>query len=340
MKWRHWAVLIVLVLLNYIIFSTAFTQLAEHRRQGPRSTRTPWPTFESIDPTPMAWIVLPTHTTYPTKAPLTAASTEVIQATTEITPTGPTTNTATITVTETPPLASPTQLPTDTPVPPTATPETATTVHTVRRGETLSQIAADYGVTVQDLMRANALSDPNRIITGQKLVIPGPGQSSPAATPGSQPTQTPKPNPPAKTPTRKPPAATPTPVVNRLQFTAELIWDPMVAPNCAGPSISKESLIRDASGNPVNGIRVEANCYDNIFQSRPSGSPGEYEPGHYDFAFGQTVPKAWTCTARVVEFNSQQVTSSEVATIHFDTNDCSPGGDGHQVVILNWIKHW
>ncbi len=35
MKWRHWSVLIILVLLNYLIFSTAFTQLAR-RQQADR----------------------------------------------------------------------------------------------------------------------------------------------------------------------------------------------------------------------------------------------------------------------------------------------------------------
>jgi hypothetical protein len=29
-----------------------------------------------------------------------------------------------------------------------------------------------------------------------------------------------------------------------------------------------------------------------------------------------------------------------VATIEFDTNDCNPGGIGHQIAILNWTKHW
>jgi LysM repeat protein len=340
MKWRHWAVLIVLVLLNYIIFSTAFTQLAEQRRSGAQPTRTPCPTFESIEPTTMAWIVLPTCTVQPTRAPATPTAIEAILASTEMTSTNPSGLTATMSVTETSPEASPLPLPTDTLVPVTETPDAPAIIHTIGTGETLSQIAANYGVTVQALMEANGLSDPDRIAVGQQLVIPAPSGSPPTATPSPQPTQTPTPKPPAPTATRRPPTATPTQVVNRLQFTSELIWHPMIAPNCAGPGIAKESLIRDASGNPVNGVQVEVNCYDNIWQSRPSGSPGEYEPGHYDFAFGQTIPQDWTCTARVAAVNGQPVTSSEVATIHFDTNNCNPEGDGHQVAILNWTKHW
>jgi membrane-bound lytic murein transglycosylase D len=46
--------------------------------------------------------------------------------------------------------------------------------HRVCRGETLSKIAARYGVTVETIQRANRLSSPNRISIGQSLVIPVP----------------------------------------------------------------------------------------------------------------------------------------------------------------------
>lgn len=46
-------------------------------------------------------------------------------------------------------------------------------VHEVVAGQTLSGIAARYGVSVQDLAAANAITDPNRIRIGQRLVIPG-----------------------------------------------------------------------------------------------------------------------------------------------------------------------
>jgi LysM repeat protein len=49
--------------------------------------------------------------------------------------------------------------------------------HYVKPGETLSGIAAMYGVTVQALMQANGLKNPNLIYAGQKLIIPGCGGS-------------------------------------------------------------------------------------------------------------------------------------------------------------------
>jgi LysM repeat protein len=344
MKWRHWAILIVLLLLNYIIFSTAFTQLAKQRRPLPRPTRTPAPTFETVASKPVAWIVLPTSTPRPPRTPVTPTTTESAPAAPEMTPTAQAIAAITLSPTEIPPTATAqptaTATPTPTPRPPTATPTVEPVVHTVKDGETLSKIAQNYGVTVGAIMEANGLTDPDLIIAGQALIIPVPGGSPPAATSAPQPTNTPQPKPPTSTPARKPPTATPTPAASGLQFTASLEWNPLVAPNCAGPAISKESLIRDTNGNPINGVRVQIDCYGNVWESHPSGTPGEYEPGHYDFAFGQTVPQDWTCTARVLDIDGQPVASSEEVTIHFDTNDCKPNGIGHQVAILHWNKHW
>jgi len=50
--------------------------------------------------------------------------------------------------------------------------EAVVVTHTVQPGEYLAGIAARYGVTSQDLIRANGLRNPNQIYVGQKLVIP------------------------------------------------------------------------------------------------------------------------------------------------------------------------
>jgi nucleoid-associated protein YgaU len=44
--------------------------------------------------------------------------------------------------------------------------------HVVRSGETLSAIADQYDVTVDDIARANGITNPNRLRVGQELVIP------------------------------------------------------------------------------------------------------------------------------------------------------------------------
>jgi spore germination protein len=48
------------------------------------------------------------------------------------------------------------------------------TVHTVAAGDTLVRIARQYNVTVQAIVSANNLQNPNVLAVGQQLVIPTP----------------------------------------------------------------------------------------------------------------------------------------------------------------------
>lgn len=61
---------------------------------------------------------------------------------------------------------------TPSPRPATATPQSTPQVYVAKAGDSLSSIAARYGVTTQALMAANGLSNPNLINIGQVLVIP------------------------------------------------------------------------------------------------------------------------------------------------------------------------
>jgi spore germination protein len=48
-------------------------------------------------------------------------------------------------------------------------------VHTVAAGDTLSKIAAQYGVTVDQILEANpSITNPNQIAIGDQIVIPQP----------------------------------------------------------------------------------------------------------------------------------------------------------------------
>ena len=53
-------------------------------------------------------------------------------------------------------------------IPPTPTPYT----YTVKAGDTLGQIAAELDVSIESLMAANGLQDPNTLSAGQVLVVP------------------------------------------------------------------------------------------------------------------------------------------------------------------------
>jgi len=77
--------------------------------------------------------------------------------------------------------ATPTPSPISTPGPTvtlvaTATPTAAreTTVYTVKPGDTLSTIAEQFGTTVEAIVKANDIKDPDFIGEGQELIIPRP----------------------------------------------------------------------------------------------------------------------------------------------------------------------
>ncbi len=115
---------------------------------------------------------------------------------------------------------------------PTAPLSTATvTIHPgepityrVQPGDTLLTIAAQFNVTVEDIMAANELENPNFIQVGQELIIPVGGLPTPTstATPIPRPTDTPGP-----TPTPQPPTATPTGTFTPLPVTPPAT-EPMV----------------------------------------------------------------------------------------------------------------
>jgi LysM repeat protein len=70
----------------------------------------------------------------------------------------------------------------ETPLPPLPTVTTTIAVTTtlapvfyvVAPGDNLAGIAQRFGITVADLIAANAIADPNRIEAGQQLVVPPP----------------------------------------------------------------------------------------------------------------------------------------------------------------------
>ncbi len=71
-------------------------------------------------------------------------------------------------------------------VAPTVKPGPTPQIYVVKKGDTMSKIAKNFGVTVEAIMEVNPeIKDPNRIALGQQIVIPAatPGAASPAASP-------------------------------------------------------------------------------------------------------------------------------------------------------------
>lgn len=68
---------------------------------------------------------------------------------------------------------------------PVATPAYADTIYVVQRGDTLGVIAARFGVTVQAIINANGIANPNLIFVGQRLTIPTGGGPAPTQPPNA-----------------------------------------------------------------------------------------------------------------------------------------------------------
>ena len=85
------------------------------------------------------------------------------------------------------PAAGEAMLPTAIPITLTPTPTAAATArssqYVVKTGDTLTSIASDFEVSVDQLLAANHLTNGDLLSIGQKLVIPGSGASAAAATP-------------------------------------------------------------------------------------------------------------------------------------------------------------
>lgn len=92
-----------------------------------------------------------------------------------------------------------TYVPSPTAGPPTPTrgPVGEPTEYKIKAGDTLSGIAAQFGITVEDIVKYNNISDPNAVYEGETILIPPAGATgsndTPSANtpgPGANPTNT------------------------------------------------------------------------------------------------------------------------------------------------------
>ncbi len=163
MKWRDWQLLMILALLFYLAVTVTLGLMrspSKTTKDTPAPSQTLRPTFENTATATVTSTAPPTATPSATNTPI-----------------PPATRTPTV-----PP--SPTTAPTPTMSPePSATPTVGAVTHLVQKGENLIGIAERYGTTVQAIVRANGLANPDVIYIGQELIIPLPAQSLPSPTP-------------------------------------------------------------------------------------------------------------------------------------------------------------
>ncbi|MDH4207895.1 MAG: LysM peptidoglycan-binding domain-containing protein [Anaerolineae bacterium] len=190
---RELALIVILLLVNYLILSRLLVAVSGNRQATPTPTRTPKPTFTPFDvvlatSTPVSE-ASPTEQAAPVASP--TASVHVVQAgetLSEIARTYSTTVDAIVQANDLgsadaiindgqelviPPASPPLPEGDATVVPvPTSSSQAGRRIHVVQQGETLSEIARTYGVSAEQLAQANGLDDPNAISVGQALVIP------------------------------------------------------------------------------------------------------------------------------------------------------------------------
>ena len=63
--------------------------------------------------------------------------------------------------------------------------------YTIKPGDTLSGIALQFGITVEDVVKTNNITDPNSIQAGQVLLIPTKGGATSTRSPTPPPTKVP-----------------------------------------------------------------------------------------------------------------------------------------------------
>jgi LysM repeat protein len=129
----------------------------------------------------------------------------------------------------------------------------------IKAGDSLSVIAQRHGVNVQELMRANNISDANRIRVGQKLVIPAGGAARPVPVAPVPPTPAPTPAP-TLAPTPAPTAELPAPSsVLAVPAPADLPVSQLLPPAPAAPSAGGRQTYTVVIGDDLLSVASEYN---------------------------------------------------------------------------------
>jgi LysM repeat protein len=124
------------------------------------------------------------------------------------------------------------------------------TVYTVKPGDTLGSIAQRFGVTLDELMAANGITNANLLNAGDNLVIPVPGSvppTAPPSTPSLLPTDPPQTPLPTSTPDSNQPQ--PSVAIREVRGAGVLADEALVVANDGGTVDLAGWTLRDDSGH-------------------------------------------------------------------------------------------
>jgi len=177
---------------------------------------------------------------------------------------------------------------------PTAPPAASPTppgplTYAVEAGDTLAAIARTYGVSIDDLMTANGLTDPNLLQVGQILIIPvAPAPSpdiSPSAETASEPSATAAPAAPL-VPTLTP-SGPPLVEIGQVLGSGDVASEVVVVRNRGGAVSLEEWTLSDAEGNTFTFPKITLFADTQV---RVHSAVGKPTPS--DLYWGRTTP-AW-----------------------------------------------
>jgi len=155
-------------------------------------------------------------------------------------------------------------------------------LYAVQEGDTLGAIAQTYGVSVEDLMAANGLADPNVLHVGQTLIIPVGGLPTPSLEPSPTAVAGPTPLPTLT------PSSPPVVEIGQVLGSGDLAAEVVVVRNRGGMASLEGWTLSDAEGNlfvfPALTLFTDA-------QVRVHSAAGSHTPT--DLYWGRTAP-AWS----------------------------------------------
>ena len=320
---RQWALVAVLVLINYIIFASLATVVLTHRARMSVPTRTPLPTFTVISAQPPVTLLptakppaLPSST--PTQYMLPTA-TPVVAKPTGVTPTAPQTQApsrAAVTVSVGLRVRSGPGV--DYPVVGSLTPGASADITGRDVEGTWWQILYEGAPGGRGWISANA-SYGSAQNTSNVPVVEAPPPPKPTAPPA--PTAPPKP---------------------QWQFEPtgfEGQWN-------AGLAQIRGKVV-DTAGQPVKGVWMQAKCGGTVLASNPSGTnlyaPSEpYEPGAFDIILSSPLSPSSMCRweVRIVQANSFDEARNLGAPPLSDTAYCDLEWEVASICFTRWRKNW
>ncbi|MBI5929420.1 MAG: LysM peptidoglycan-binding domain-containing protein [Chloroflexi bacterium] len=219
-----------------------------------------------------------------------------------------------------------------------------TITHVVQPGENLFRISLRYGVSVQDIVVANNIANPNVIYVGQVLIIPVRGTTPPTQPPPTNPTPAPPTN-----PTPAPPTTgttytvqrgdTLSAIARRFGVTVQAIAS---ANNIANPNLIYPGQVLNIPGattpsNPATPVPTQPSTNPTQPPTNPTQPPvvppstgGAFELGGHVAGFGRvnemrTAGMTWA--KKQIRWNLGENTGSAQAAIN------EARGNGFRVLL-------